>query len=337
MNGPELGLDTRTFLAGTYDGTIMKFYVNGELAGEKVVKNFAVNATYPLRIGAGATEGNQTHFFPGQITDVRVWNIASSQKEIQNQMNYRQLGSEACLAGYWPLNEGAGGAIKDKTANGNHGTTGSYVEIPYAPVLNLRQFTVSCWVNADNWQGSWRAAVADCDDFLAKGYILYAGEDNHWQFGLGSGDAGWSTISGLLVLLNQRTYLVGTCDGSVMKFYINGELAGEKTIYYAPNSKDTLRIGAGVKEGKRVNFFPGQITDVRIWNRACSPEEIKKEMNSLAVGEAPGLVGYWSLKEATGITVPDRSSYGHHGEINTASRETLVGLVPIKNHQNGRS
>jgi hypothetical protein len=335
LNGPELALNTWTFLTGTYDGKIMKFYVNGEFVGEKVVNDFAVNEKYPLRIGAGATEGNPTHFFPGQITDVRVWNIASSQREIQNQMNYRLIGLEAGLAGYWPLNEGSGGAIKDKTPYGHHGTIANYVEVPYFPILNLRQFTVSCWVNADNWQGSARTAVASCDDFLPKGYILCAGEDNKWKFMLGSGDAGWSAIGGEEVKLNQRTFLAGTCDGSVMKFYINGELAAEKTIYYAPNTEDILRIGAGIKEGKVANFFPGQITDVRIWNRACSLEEIKKEMNNLAMGEAPGLVGYWPLKEATGMTVPDRTSYGHDGAINTSSWESLVGLVMIKNQSNG--
>jgi hypothetical protein len=83
------------------------------------------------------------------------------------------------------------------------------------------------------------------------------------------------------------------------------------------------------------NLFPGQITDVRIWNRVCSEEEIKKEMNSLAMGQAPGLVGYWPLKEATGMTVPDYTSYGHDAAINTSSWESLVGLVMIKNQSNG--
>ncbi|MBD2181961.1 LamG domain-containing protein [Planktothrix sp. FACHB-1355] len=335
INGPELKLNTWTFLAATYDGTIAKFYVNGELAIERVVNGFVPNTARPFRIAAGVTEGNPSYFFPGHITEVRVWNRACVQKEIQTEMNYRLDGDEAGLVGYWPLNEGTGTAVRDKSVYHNHGTMSSYVEIPYVPALNLTQFTLSCWVNLQDWQGTWRAAISSQDDFLPKGYVLYAGQDNKWQFCLGAGEAGWTVVSGTEAIFHSRTYLVATYDGAMLKFYINGELVGEKLTHYVPNTSRPLRIGAGTKDGKPANFFPGQITDVRIWNRACSQAEIKNEMNSLAVGDAPGLMGFWPLKEATDTTVIDRTYNSYHGVIKRADWENLVGLVLVRGNLNG--
>src|SRR6185295_4456841 len=53
--GPNVTLNTWTFLTATYDGTTMRLYVNGVLSGSLVSGN-TVNADKPLRIGAGDTE-----------------------------------------------------------------------------------------------------------------------------------------------------------------------------------------------------------------------------------------------------------------------------------------
>ena len=47
----DVVLNTWTHLAGTYDGSKVNFYINGELAAE-LSTSFTVNTTYPLRIGA---------------------------------------------------------------------------------------------------------------------------------------------------------------------------------------------------------------------------------------------------------------------------------------------
>jgi hypothetical protein len=332
LNGPDVALHTWTFLSATYDGNTMQLYVNGELAAQRKGK-YVANLAYPLRIGAGATEGNPAYFFPGQITEVRVWNRAGSQNEIQNQMYCRLLGQEPGLVGYWPFNEGYGTIVRDQTSNGNHGTIPGYVEIPYVASLNPHQFTLSCWVNVQDRQGTWRSAITSRDDHPQRGYILYAGQDNKWQFWLGSGEEGWSVISGSAVTLNTRTFLAATYNGSQMKLYVNGELVAERTANYFANLARPLRIGAGATEGNPAYFFPGQISEVRIWNRACTKEEIRGEMNSLTVGYSPGLVGYWPIKEGLGITVLDETSNANHGTLKRATRERSIGLEFTSSYQ----
>jgi hypothetical protein len=67
--------NTWIHLAGTYDGTNACFYTNGTLAVTATAA-LQLNDTFPLRIGAGATEGAGAMWFPGRVDDVRVYRVA---------------------------------------------------------------------------------------------------------------------------------------------------------------------------------------------------------------------------------------------------------------------
>lgn len=74
--------------------------------------------------------------FRGQIADVRVWNVARSQSDIQNNKNIRLTGTEPNLIHYWPLDEGAGATITYDRAANAHGTiTGAtWADFPDLPL-----------------------------------------------------------------------------------------------------------------------------------------------------------------------------------------------------------
>jgi glucose/arabinose dehydrogenase len=80
-----------THLAATYDGAMLRFYVNGALTGSTAATGAIVTTTGALRIG-----GNNiwAEWFNGLIDDVRVYNRALSLAEIQADMN-RAVGSQA--------------------------------------------------------------------------------------------------------------------------------------------------------------------------------------------------------------------------------------------------
>jgi hypothetical protein len=67
--------NTWIHLAVTYDGRTACFYTNGTLAAAANV-TIQLNDTFPLRIGAGATEGAGDYWFPGRVDDVRIYRIA---------------------------------------------------------------------------------------------------------------------------------------------------------------------------------------------------------------------------------------------------------------------
>jgi hypothetical protein len=118
----KAALNTWTHLAGTFDGSQSKLYINGQFAGKKEGSH-VVNTRIPLYIGAGSVVETNVpgYFLIGQMAEVCIWNKARTQQEIQSDMNKRLTGTEEGLVGYWPLNEGCGNTAIDKTGNGNNG------------------------------------------------------------------------------------------------------------------------------------------------------------------------------------------------------------------------
>ncbi len=80
-----LAANTWYHLACTYDGSALRFYIDGTLRGTTTSANQSiVNSTRPIWIGGNEAWGE---YFDGQIDDTRIYNRALSQAEIQAAMN----------------------------------------------------------------------------------------------------------------------------------------------------------------------------------------------------------------------------------------------------------
>lgn len=119
-SGLAVTLNAWSHVAVSYDGVNINFYVNGSLATKP--NNFS---------GSIASTLNNLHFGtrnPGAgaskeiLDDIRLWNVALTQQEIQANMNKELTGNEPGLVGYWKFNEGSGTTALDSTPNANHGT-----------------------------------------------------------------------------------------------------------------------------------------------------------------------------------------------------------------------
>jgi hypothetical protein len=73
-----------THLAATYDGTNMRFYVNGVLVRDVLRSGSILNTAGPLHIGGNQVWGGE--FFAGLIDEVRIYNRALSAAEIGSDM-----------------------------------------------------------------------------------------------------------------------------------------------------------------------------------------------------------------------------------------------------------
>jgi len=71
-------------LAGTYDGATLRLYVNGAQVTSLARTGSIATSTNPLQIGGDSIYGQ---FFAGLIDEVRVYNVALTAAEIQNDMN----------------------------------------------------------------------------------------------------------------------------------------------------------------------------------------------------------------------------------------------------------
>nr|NCR56027.1 hypothetical protein [Microcystis aeruginosa L211-07] len=106
-------------IAMTYDGSKFNFYLNGVLDTSINLVSTVYQNTEPVKIGK---EVNVFNPFSGKIDEVRIWNKARTQAEIQADMTHPLTGSETGLVGYWQFNENAGTTVTDLAGNDNNGT-----------------------------------------------------------------------------------------------------------------------------------------------------------------------------------------------------------------------
>jgi hypothetical protein len=78
----QLALNTWTFLAATYNGSIIKLYVNGALAASQSASGKIFTTSDPLRIGGDAAG----EMFTGLIDNVRIYNRALTATQITTDM-----------------------------------------------------------------------------------------------------------------------------------------------------------------------------------------------------------------------------------------------------------
>jgi glucose/arabinose dehydrogenase/fibronectin type 3 domain-containing protein len=79
-----------TFVAFTYDGTSQRLYINGSQVASRATTGVIETTDNPLWIGGNSPYGE---YFNGLIDEVRVYNRALSQADIQGDMNTQIAGS----------------------------------------------------------------------------------------------------------------------------------------------------------------------------------------------------------------------------------------------------
>jgi len=102
--------------AGVWDGKQMRVYINGEEMGVADYDAEELNASdASLYIGVGDSDPWTCQ---GLIDEIRIWEVARTEEEIQANMRRILTGSESSLAAYYRFE----GDFNDLGPNGNHGT-----------------------------------------------------------------------------------------------------------------------------------------------------------------------------------------------------------------------
>ena len=90
LGGAVLPANAWSYLATTYDGANLRFYVNGALVGSQVATGPIATSTNPLQIGGDSLFGQH---FSGLIDEVRVYSTALPASLIQADMNTAVAGA----------------------------------------------------------------------------------------------------------------------------------------------------------------------------------------------------------------------------------------------------
>jgi len=104
------------------DGIKQSGYDRG--LGRDPIPSIGKTPEYPLKFGAASnrTGPEVAANFEGIIDEIRIWDKALNQQEIQANMYKKLTGLEVNLVGYWNFDGVRGDSVYDLTASGNHGS-----------------------------------------------------------------------------------------------------------------------------------------------------------------------------------------------------------------------
>jgi RHS repeat-associated protein len=278
-----------THLAFTYDGTHMRVYENGELAGENTQTTGSLAAGGPMKIGCN----DWNDHFDGRIDEIRVYDRALSEGEIQGDRSAPLQTPKNGPVAAWSFDEGEGTTVEDATGNGHEGTiegaewtTGRYgealrfvqnegrqcVKVADSPDLRLEEeFTLEAWVRPEEWLGSSSIISKELEPESGQSYSLGIGFTEYGRV------EGWSenevVYSPAAIEEDVWTHVAYTYDGENARIYLDGELVSDKAV--GPRelaSTGPLDIGCDAPS-LGAQFF-GRIDEVEIYDRALDAGEV---------------------------------------------------------------
>jgi hypothetical protein len=353
------------FVGFTFNGTIVKEYVNGNFYCSVAYSGSIPTSTSPLAFGGpGDTDG----YIKGFLANVQIYNTVLAPQQIQ-QLYSQGINSppipNAGLVGWWPLQ----GNANDYSSYNNNGIiynaifvpinvtqvsnlnissspiisqfpvvgkfngVNSYIEVPNSQSLSIsgNQITMEAWIYPTSYP--------------TEGIIFNKEGTYEWaitpsgtiKWAIRNTNPGWVWIdTGLKAPLNTWTHFVITYDSTKVVTYKNGGL--QIHTYLAngniqPNT-NALRIGARGAPSSPGSFFNGSIANVQIYSTALTPQQIQ-QLYSQGINSPPipnaGLVGWWPLQG----NANDYSSYGNNGTIsNVGFVRSNYSYLPIYQSSN---
>src|SRR3989344_5667051 len=297
---------------GTYDGSNVKLYVDGQLKATNPLTG-AINAdTGALYIGA---DDGQGRYGNGFVDDVKIFNYARTAAQIAWAYNRGKP------VGWWKFDECQGLTAYDSSGNANTGTitigatipqsvigtcltptngTGAwyngrtgkmnsslsfdgvddYVDAGNGTNLNFttQDFSIEWWINPSSIKDQMPVSRGL---YLTDGY--YAVMNSNGQIGLTTQVSGTQTQ----ILSNTSQYAAGswqhfvvTKSGSVGRVYKNGVELSKSTNESLNNPTTSTRsLLIGDYNGGGSWDLNGLLDDVKIFNYAMTPAQIKLEYN----------------------------------------------------------
>lgn len=244
---------------------------------------------------------------------------------------------QALLSAFLLMGE-AGGASGDLSGLHFKGVPASRVTLPPSvdpQPLQLRTFTLECWFRP---QGEGESFVTGRGGVRVIPLVARGGSDGeardadlNYVFGVRpdfctlAADFEETDSGRNCRLYGEKKVEWGvwhhaayTFDGATARLYLNGVLDVERELgptVPAYDSKAPLCIGAALDtQGRPHGGFDGLIDEVRIWNRALAPQEIRDQIN-LAISSADGLVARWGMGRTSDGRLSDSGPFGLHGML----------------------
>jgi len=201
--------------------------------------------------------------------------------------------------------------------------TSDYITTPInGSDFPIGTFSISAWVYSTQATGYKSIAGIDASESISRGSFYFQNGNGKWTFSIvNTSDVAVSAEQSAAVVANKWYHLLGTFNGSNVKLYVDGSLE-DTTAFTGTLTTPTgdMLVGAAYFNDAIGDWWPGNLANVAIWNRALSSDEINsvmfKSYDSLEASEKNGLQAWYSLDDISGTSVPDSSGNGNTGTAN---------------------
>jgi Concanavalin A-like lectin/glucanases superfamily/F5/8 type C domain len=331
-------------VAYTYDGANIKLYIDGTLEGTLAATGAVSTVTQDFTIGKYSAS-NGFNFW-GSIDEVRVWNTARTQLQINNTIYTQLIGNEANLQAYYNFSDttynGQGQLIKNKcTTTGTvlDGFTEGNATYPQYSCTNVNLPTAvppSCNII---FNGTSRVDVGSTGPLTPTGTISFwmkptiitsypdplslgsnaigirfefAGSSFYSVVG---SSLGAYTITNILTASQGEWYhiaLTWNVAANKIKVYANGKFVQEATNTYWPAGNLNLTLGEGYINTR---YFNGSLDDVALFNTEKTFTEIQNMYLGTPINPADAsLRALYNFNtntvNGTGVVVPNQANVG---------------------------
>src|ERR1044071_892620 len=333
-----VSLNQWTHVAGTYDGTTIKVYINGAYQNQSAYSQGIYPGTHDLGIGGtvgGVPLGQAAYCMAGRIDEPAVYGRALSGGEIAAIYNAGSAGkcrpsspptncvpALSGLVSWWPAEGNAVDVVGGNSgvlstnvtfAPGKVGQSFNFdgitasVQVPDAPSLRFTSaMTIEAWIYPrQSGGGRFREIVSKWEGGSnQRSYTCNIYPDGRFTFSLAIG--GSSSVNNVFSIgtipTNTWTHVAGIYNGSSLLIYINGQLnnSAPSTNGIFPGTAPLI-IGSTLFSG---SFFDGLIDEASVYNRALSTSEIAAIYNAGSAGKcAPTAVGPSITSQPQSLTV----------------------------------
>ena len=176
---------------------------------------------------------------------------------------------------------------------------GDHVKIDNSESLNLTHFTTEAWFKLDSLPSQMLDGSARETYYLIEKSSQYYVEITPSEYTFFVGTAARVYVRPVRTG-DEWIHWTCTFNGKEICTYINGELEGStKFMGEKPAlTENPVKIGTvWTKEGEEKGWFKGAVDEVKIWERALTPEEIKKRYEENKALSPEDLAGSWSFDE----------------------------------------
>lgn len=300
----EVSVQKWHMITATWNGTFVKFYVDGVLVDTQTWKGSLMASDGKLFIGCNIPD--KTAFFKGKMDELTITNGELTSEQIKayydeavpamqnekklvayykfdgNTKDYSEFKNDGKVVGsnitYGELKDGKAVAGKAAIFSGSN-----YIEVNDKDCLDFSNaFSISTWIYksaVSSDKNRWAPVVVKGgSEYLDETtpYALVHDYDNFSPAVRLYNTEGGDTVYGEFDIGNQKWYMLTvTWNGQDIKYYIDGKLRSTQSWKGELFSSDgKLFIGCNIPD--RTVYFKGMLDELRLYNYDLSTQEIAK-------------------------------------------------------------